>query len=102
MDAIPATHGGTTYQRRGTVNLGVYATNGVAVTAAQLNCSQILDLDISPAGGIVFEYVPATGKVKAYRQRDPAAAGGADIALPEVTNAVDLTAVVARFNAAIA
>jgi hypothetical protein len=32
-------------------------------------------------------------KLKIYRQKDPAAAGGADIPLPEVANAVDLSGV---------
>ena len=47
-------------------------------------------------GGRVFEITsknaPASSKIKAYQQKDPAAAGGADIALPEVANATDLSA----------
>jgi hypothetical protein len=85
--------------RRGTVSLGAYATNGVSVTPALFGLNRIDDIDIQPSGGIVFEWLPATGKVKAYRQKDPAAAGGADIPLPEVANAVDLSAVNARFRA---
>ena len=41
----------------------------------------------------VFSWDKANAKVLAYRQKDPAAAGGADIPLPEVANAVDMSAV---------
>jgi hypothetical protein len=85
--------------RRGTISLGTYATGGVAVTPTNVGLIRIDDLDVQPSAGYIFEYLPATGKVKAYRQKDPAAAGGADIALPEVANAVDLSAVTARFRA---
>lgn len=85
--------------RRGTLTLGAYATNGVAVTPTLFGLTRIDDIDIQPAGGFVFEWLPATGKVKAYDQKDPAAAGGADIPLPEVGNAVSLAAINARFRA---
>lgn len=87
-------------ERRGTIALGTYSTTGVAVTGTNFELYHTLsDLDVRPAGGYVFEYVKTTGKVKAYRQKDPAAAGGADIPLPEVTDGVDLSAVSARFRA---
>jgi len=85
--------------RRGTFSCGTYATNGAVVTPSLFGLNRIDDIDIQPTGGYVFEWLPATGKVKAYRQKDPAAAGGADIPLPEVANAVDLTAVLSRFRA---
>lgn len=73
-----------------------YATGGDTITAKSLGMSQFMAGQISPAAGVVFEFViqtdPSTAKIKAYRQKDPAAAGGADIALPEVGNAVDLSA----------
>src|SRR5215471_2083413 len=102
IDAQPDGLGaaGNAYQRYGTINLGTYATGGVAVTAAQFQLDDhIFDLDVRPAGGYLFEFLKATGLVKAYRQRDPAAAGGADIPLPEVTNGVDLSSVSSRFVA---
>lgn len=102
IDAQPAGRvtSGNTRMRRGTINLGVYATGGVAITAAQFELYVAMeDLDIAPSGGYVFEYLPATLKVKAYDQKDPAAAGGADIPLPEVGNAVDISAIVTRFVA---
>lgn len=86
--------------RRGTISLGTYATNGVAVTGTNFELYAALsDLRVDNAGGFVFEYVKTTGKVKAYRQKDPAAAGGADIALPEVANGVDLSGTSSRFRA---
>jgi hypothetical protein len=91
---------GDKFIRRGSGNLGIYATNGVAVTTGQFElASEISDLDLGIASGIVFEFDKTNMKIKAYRQKDPAAAGGADISLPEVTNAVDLSAVTFRFRA---
>lgn len=95
---------GDVFVRRGTLNLGIYATGGVSVTKQQLELPvEVVDVDVQPSAGIIFETIKGTGgqtfTIKAYRQKDPAAAGGADIALPEVTNAVDLSAVVPRFEA---
>lgn len=77
-----------------------YATGGDTLTAAQLGFSRIMGGMISGTGGVVFELLPAadptTAKVKAYRQKDPAAGGGADIALVEVANATDLSALTPR------
>lgn len=57
---------GNRRQTLGTGNLGVYATNGIAVTAAQVGLGVIDDLLIEPAGGYTFSYVKSTGKVIAY------------------------------------
>lgn len=57
---------GNIRQTRGTGNLGVYATNGVAVSAAQVGLGVITSLLINPAGGYTFTYDPSTGKVLAY------------------------------------
>lgn len=84
--------------RNGTVTLGTYATNGVTITAAQLELSQLLDLDVRPAGGYVTAWDKTNNKIKLYDQKDPAASGGADIALPEV-GAVDVSATVFQFAA---
>ena len=62
---------GNRLQTSGTGNLGTYATNGIAVTAGQVGLGVIHSMVIDPAGGYTFEYVAATGKIKAY------AAGGA-------------------------
>lgn len=86
--------------RYGSGNLGTYASNGVAVTTTQFGFAlKISDLDARNAAGIVFEWDKTNSKVKAFRQKDPGAVGGADIALPEVANGVDLSAVTFRFRA---
>ena len=87
--------GGDKFVRRGKMNLGVYATNGVAVTAAQLELVAVNDLQVQPAGGYVFEYVKSTGKVKAYVE-EAVAAGGP---LLELANTTDITAIEPRFRA---
>lgn len=83
----------------GTLNLGTYATGGVAVTPAKFGFETLTSLAVQPAGGYVFEWDEANAKIKAYRQKDPAATGGADIALPQVANSTDLSSVVAHFDA---
>ncbi len=57
---------GNKRQTLGTGNLGTYATAGIAVSAAQVGLGVINSLIINPAAGYVFEYLPSTGKVKAY------------------------------------
>lgn len=84
--------------RNGTITFGTYATNGVTVTAAQLELSQLLDLDVRPSGGYVPAWDKTNSKVKLYDQKDPANVGGADIALPEV-GSVDVSATVFQFAA---
>jgi hypothetical protein len=91
---------GAKYIRRGSGNLGTYATNGVAVTKTTFDLPVSLDdLRIDPTGGYVFEWDKTNAKIKAYRQKDPAAAGGADIPLPEVGNGVDISSITFRFRA---
>lgn len=94
---------GGQFVRRGTINLGTYATSGITVTRSNLELwHSINDLEIAPTGGYVpsvTTMTPASCVVQVYRQKDPAAAGGADIALPEVANGVDLSAVNFRFRA---
>ena len=58
---------GNRRQTMGTGNLGtLYAAGGIAVSPTQVGLGAIDSLAIQPAGGYVFEYVPSTGKVKAY------------------------------------
>jgi hypothetical protein len=76
-----------------------YATNGDSLPAnSALGMSHSLDAVqlCSGAAGYVFGVDHANRKIKAFRQKDPADAGGADIALPEVANTVDLSAVTVR------
>lgn len=51
------------------------------------------------ASGYVAEFIPATQKVKLYRTKDPANAGGADLPLQELAGGVDLHATVFSFFA---
>lgn len=86
--------------RRGTITLNTYATGGVAVAKADFDLwHSLVDLRVDTSAGYLFEWDKTNAKVKAYRQKDPAAAGGADIALPEVANAADLSLILPRFRA---
>jgi hypothetical protein len=46
------------------------------------------------SGGYVFQYDYTNKKILVFEQTDPAAAGGADVALVEVDNTQDLSATV--------
>lgn len=76
---------GNRAQTFGTGNLGTYATNGIAITAAQVGLGVIQNLVIDPAGGYVFEYVASTGKVKAYRTATLTPAGTVAVIEGDVT-----------------
>jgi hypothetical protein len=78
------------------VTVGTYTTNGLAYTPALFGLNRIDFLQLFPASGYVFETDYTNLKVKAYDQKDPGNAGGADIALPEVGNSTNLGSVVAR------
>lgn len=108
IDKKRTRYSGSERKVRGTANLGVYATNGIAVTARQLGLHQINSLDISPSGGIVFQWDRANGKIKAFKQAGITenVAGAytqnaviAQVALVEVSNAVDITATSFEFDA---
>lgn len=90
---------GDTYVRRGTLNLNTYAATGIAVTPGTFGLNvTILDLNIEPANGYIPRYDKTNKKVMVYLQKDPGAAGGADIPLPEA-GSIDLSAVAFRFRA---
>lgn len=90
---------GGRFVRRGTLNLGTYASGGVAVDRTTFSLDHsLVDLDVKSASGYIARWDKPTAKVMVYDQKDPAASGGADIALPEV-GAVDLSAVLFRFTA---
>jgi hypothetical protein len=74
----------------GTVLGPNYTTGGNLFDVALVTRFDYVDVQLP---GYVCVWVPSTQLVKVYRQKDPANAGGADIALPEVGNAVDLTGV---------
>src|SRR4051794_25470225 len=90
---------GDRFIRRGTINLGTYASGGIAVTKASFDLPVSLDdLRVDSAGGYVFRWDKTNAKVMAYIGKDPAAAGGADVVLQEV-GSVDISAAIARFRA---
>jgi hypothetical protein len=94
LDPIPDPGGGSGASTRiGTVNLGTYATGGIAVTAAQAKLSTLHDFDVRPAAGYVPVWDKASGLVLAYQQ------SAATSALTEVPNATNLSAVNFRFRA---
>jgi hypothetical protein len=53
--------------RWGTGNLGTYAADGIAVTAAQVGLSSIDMLVPFPSGGYTLDWVQSTGKIRAYQ-----------------------------------
>lgn len=94
---------GDVFVRRGVLNLGAYATGGVAVTKGQLELPvQILDLDIQPSSGYTFEAIAVAGggsfTVKAYYD-NAAGAYAQNVPEGEVTNAANLVAITPRFEA---
>lgn len=75
-----------------------YPTGGEAIDAT----GDIGYKRFCPAGasdGYVPIWDKTNQKLKLFRQKDPAAAGGADIALPEVANTADMSAVSVDFVA---
>lgn len=76
-----------------------YPTGGESLTAAQVGLKTIVAAiphgafrktsDGSTA--VLVSYDHTNSKLFAYRQKDPANAGGADIPLPEVGNTIDLS-----------
>jgi hypothetical protein len=85
---------GNRMMTRGTGNLGSYSTNGVAVTAAQLGLGQVTDLIIDPAAGYVFQYLPSTGKIKAFWT-----GAGLSAVLAEVTDSTSLSGITFTWRA---
>lgn len=74
-----------------------YATNGCSLTASDLGFASTTDPEfdviIPSKNGYVFHYDHTNSKVLAYYQTDPAATGGANVALIEVSNNADLSSV---------
>jgi hypothetical protein len=105
----------------GTLNLGVYATNGVAVTPSQFGFSTLDDIVVRGAAGIYFTFDKTNLKILAYfpvqivhtaaPAAQPVSVVAADTGLEatfgatanfpgrECINAVDISAFIARFEA---
>lgn len=77
-----------------------YPTGGEALSKADLGFAATVDPEWNvialPTAGYIPEYDHTNSKLLMYDQKDPAAAGGADIALPQVGNTVDLSLVTVR------
>lgn len=84
-------------ERSGTLNLGVYATNGIAVTKGQFNLVALKDLDIRPSGGYTFETTALTDAGATIKVWVTGASSGA--AQSELANSTDITAITPRFMA---
>lgn len=71
-----------------------YPTGGLSLKPTDLGFTSAADpewhIHIGPQAGYIFVYDYTNQKLLAYDQKDPAAAGGADIALPQVGNTVNL------------
>jgi hypothetical protein len=83
---------GNRIMTHGTGNLGTYSSGGIAVTAAQLGLGVVEILNLEAAGGYLFRWDKANGKVMAYQSDD------AVDPLDEV-GSTDISAVVFRWNA---
>lgn len=75
------------------VVVGDYATGGIAL---DLGSNESLATVVLTAPGYVCHWDRDNQKIVLYRQKDPAAAGGADIALPEVGNGTTLSSMTLR------
>lgn len=81
-----------------------YADNGEALVATDVGLRKILHVSDGVArksdgsDAVLTSYDYTNEKLLAFRQKDPAAAGGADIALPEVGNTADLSAYSVRLR----
>lgn len=91
--------GGTGYLYRGTIAFdSSYPTGGETIDPAGNSKFDTLFAQgggtTASGGGYVFNWDAPNQKLVAYRQKDPANAGGADIPLTEVSNTTDLSALV--------
>ncbi len=84
---------GDCWQYEGVATLtGTWLAAGVTCTPTQLGCDLRLDnVRFQNKSGYVSEYDYTASKVLLYQQKDPAAAGGADIPLSAVPDSTDLT-----------
>jgi hypothetical protein len=71
-------HQATSIVRRGVLNLGTYATTASPSRRRSSTFPCRSTTSTSDPAGYVFEWDKTNGKIKAYDQKDPAAAGGAD------------------------
>lgn len=82
---------GNAMMTKGTGNLGVYATAGIAVTAAQVGLGVIQSLVVDPAGGYTFSWNASTGKVLAYAASSGAFTAAGTNTAPTITSGTAAT-----------
>lgn len=88
----PTNVNGNLRVKQGTVTMSSsYATGGDALTPGAIGLERIINWDINTDDGYILKYDKANNKVLAYYADYDA---GADGALIQVANAVDLSAVV--------
>lgn len=75
---------------RGSANLGVYATGGIAYSAQQFALGVVDQLSPEPQSGYTFVHNPTTKKIQAYRERNDGLGEAAGV---EVDNGIDLSGV---------
>jgi len=83
---------GNQHRTLGTIQLGTYASGGIAVTAVDFALGVLDELYLTGAGGYLFEFDKSNLKVKAYE------AGADNAALDEVSS-TDISASIARYEA---
>lgn len=68
-----------------------YTTGGIAVLPSEVSLAEIYGVAVLGQDAAVVGYLPVwdqvNGKVLLFQQTDPAAVGGANVALVQVTNA---------------
>lgn len=85
---IPLAEGQSEHLYFGSLTAGTYATGGVLIDIPKNEQFDVLFVD-SP--GYVGAFTASTQLLKIFYQTDPAATGGADVALKEVANGADLS-----------
>ena len=75
-----------------------YPTGGYAVTPSTFGLRKITHIDPGgiTTGGYGVSWDKTNSKLKLFRTKDPAAAGGADIVMQEVANATNVATEVAN------
>lgn len=80
-----------------------YPTGGEPLTATDLGLKTVLTVNaVQKTVGTsirIFQYDLTNSKLLAFQQKDPAAAGGADIPLPEVADTTSLSTITVRVTA---
>ena len=92
--AVQQINSGTSKRVLGTLAFdNLYQTNGMSLPLTKLGLDSCSQISVYPQSGYVFEYLPATKKVKAYYV--PTGTNASAAALGEVALNTDLSALTA-------